>query len=307
MTGTASGFNGVVGELPISREYVGPDNEKTRQLISGYHALRAEAEALAADLGRMAAMLVIGGCASIDPASARVIRALAASGLFRQGGVLVGAHAYVALGNLLGMRWERSNRSQDIDFAAFKTLEIAVPPMTAGVWGTLEALNMGFLPTPGLDPQSPSTSYAVRGQRLRVDLLTTASRTGPFTPVFIPRFGAAALPLPYMDFLVEDSVDALTVDGGATLVKVPGPARFGFHKLLVAEARPVTEQAKAAKDLAQAAEVLDLLLAIRPGDLELAWDRLEVKGLSKRVARMVKSRLGDHRKLVGFIGRRIEG
>ena len=34
---------------------------------------------------------------------------------------------------------------------------------------------MGFLPVPGLDPKSPTTSFKVRGQSLRVDLLATDS------------------------------------------------------------------------------------------------------------------------------------
>jgi hypothetical protein len=284
--------------------YVGPATEDTRQLIEGYHALRGEAEDLATDLQRMASMLVIGGCASTDHASAKVVKALAASGLFRQGGVLVGTHAYVALGNLLGVRWRNGGRTQDLDFASFKTLEVAVPPMQDGVWGTLEALRMGFLPTPGLDPRTPSTSYAIRGQRLRVDLLTTASRTGPFAPVFIPRLGAAALPMPFMDYLLEGNVDGVVVNGGATLVKVPSPARYGFHKLLVSQERPVTEQAKAAKDLAQAEEILVHLLSVRPGDLELGYDRLEAKGLHKRVARTLKARLGHREELMAFLARR---
>ena len=281
--------------------YVGLDQPETRKLIENYQTLRRDAEASATDLHRLASMLLAGGCAPTDPASSKVIRALASSGLFRQGGVLVGTHAYVALGNLLGVRWQHAGRTQDVDFASFRTLQIAVPPMQEGVWGTLEALNMGFLPTPGLDPRSPSTSYAVRGQQLRVDLLTTSSRTGPCAPVYLQRFKAAALPMRFMDYLLEGSVDGVVVNGGATLVKIPSPAHFGFHKLLVSDERPVIEHAKAEKDLGQAAEVLNHLLAVRPGDLELAFDRLEAKGLHQRVARKIRARLAGHAGLVAFI------
>ena len=284
--------------------YVGPDGATTRNLISRYHALRVDSLDASADLQRMASMLLAGGCAETDHASGRVIRALAASGMFRQGGTLVGTHAYVALGNLLGVRWQGAGRTQDIDFASFRTLEVAVPPMKRGVWGTLEALNMGFLPTPGLDPRTPSTSYAVRGQKLRVDLLTTAGRRGPFGPVLIPRLGAAALPMPFMDFLLEGAVDGIVLDGGATLVRIPDPARFGFHKVLVSQSRPVTEANKASKDLAQALEVLNHLLKVRPGDLEIAFDRLEAKGLHQRVARSLRANAPGQADLVAFLGRR---
>lgn len=284
--------------------YVGPDNEKTRKLIDDHRTLRAESMEIAADINRMASMLILGGCASIDHASAKVINALAASGLFRLGGVLVGTHAYVAMGNMLGVRWQGAGRTQDIDLASFRSLEIAVPPMDSGVWGVLEALNMGFLPTPGLDPRSPSTSYAIRGQQLRVDLLTTASRTGPFSPVYIPRFDASALPMPFMDYLLEDNVEGIVINGGATLVRIPAPARFGFHKLIVSEERPITEHSKAAKDRAQASEVLNHLLRIRPGDLELAYDRLEAKRLHKRVARIIRRHLSQEKEIVAFLDHR---
>ncbi len=284
--------------------YVGPDNEKTRKLIDEHQTSRTESMEITADINRMASMLIIGGCASVDHASAKVINALAASGLFRLGGVLVGTHAYVAMGNMLGVRWQSASRTQDIDLASFRSLEIVVPPMDTGVWGTLEALNMGFLPTPGLDPRSPSTSYAIRGQKLRVDLLTTASRTGPFSPVFIPRFNASALPMPYMDYLLEGNVDGIVINGGATLVKIPDPARFGFHKLIVSEERPIIEHAKATKDRAQASEVLNHLLRTRPGDLELAYDRLEAKGLHKRVAKIIRQHLSQEQGIVAFLDRR---
>lgn len=284
--------------------YVGPDHEQTRKLIAQHQNLCAESMEVTADIHRMASMLMVGGCASIDHASAKVIHALAASGLFRLGGVLVGTHAYVAMGNMLGVRWQSASRTQDIDFASFRALEILVPPMEPGVWGTLEALNMGFLPTPGLDPRSPSTSYAIRGQKLRVDLLTTASRTGPFSPVYIPRFDASALPVPFMDYLLEGTLDAMVINGGATLVKIPDPARFGFHKLIVSEERPIIEHTKATKDRTQAAEVLNHLLRVRPGDLELAYDRLEAKGLHKRVAKAIRQHLSQEQEILVFIDQR---
>ena len=39
-----------------------------------------------------------------------------------------------------------------------------------------------------------------------------------------------------------------------------GPARFAFHKLLVATLRPAAFQAKAEKDIVQAAQVLEVLV-----------------------------------------------
>lgn len=238
-----------------------------------------------------------------DSVSARVVEALAAGGVFRMGGVLVGTHAFVALGNLLGIRWQTATRTQDLDFAAFRTMEVAVPNLgAADVWGTLDSLNMGFLPTPGLNPHAPHTSYHVRGRELKVDLLTTASRRGPFEPVFLPRFNAAALPLPYMDFLLEGNTHALVLSATtATLVKVPDPARFALHKLFVAGERPVVEQTKVAKDVSQAAELLAFLLRMRPGDVEEARDALVRRNLHKRLRTLAARYLGDRPEAAGFL------
>jgi hypothetical protein len=283
--------------------FVGPDTDAIRSLIEHYQQQKAEGAQIRNQLQRMATMLTHGGCMATDHVSARVVEALATGGVFRMGGVLVGTHAFVALGNLLGMRWDSATRTQDLDFAAFRTMEVAVPQQeSADIGGTLEALNLGFLPTPGLNPKSPCTSYHIRGKELKVDLLTTASRRGPFAPVFIPRFKAAALPMPYMDFLLEGSTEALVLAGdSATLVKVPDPARYGLHKLLVASGRPVVEQTKVIKDVAQASEMLGFLLQMRPIDVELAVSRLAKKGFQKRALASARRHLAPDSPVVGFL------
>lgn len=69
----------------------------------------------------------------------------------------------------------------------------------------------------------------------------------------------------------------------------------------------MVEQVKASKDRAQAAALFQHLLAERPGDLELAFDRLEAKGLHQRVARIVHARLSEFPDLLRFIERRSAG
>jgi hypothetical protein len=54
----------------------------------------------------------------------------------------------------------------------------------------------------------------------------------------------------------------------------------------------------------QAAELLEHLLAVRPGDLELAFDKLERRGLHKRIAKKIRLRLADNTALVEFVERR---
>jgi len=282
--------------------YVGPDTEAVHALISRFERDRQEGQADRDSLDRMAVMLAHGGCLTMDAPSIRVLGALAAGGLFRLGGVLVGTHGFGILGNLLGVRWKSGTRTQDLDLAAFRKLEVAVPQAPTDVWKALEALQMGFLPTPGLDPRTPSTSYSVRGKELRVDLLTTGSHRGDAGPVFLPRFNAAASPMRFMDYLLDGHTEALAIGrGSATLVRVPQPARFGFHKILVAEERPSSTAVKATKDLSQAAEILEHMLDAHPAEVAQAFDDLAAAGLANSVAKTAQRRMQGSPRIIEFI------
>ena len=262
------------------REYfVGPDNAETRSIMAQYAKGREGSDAALEDIARLCAMLRKGGAMMTDAPSAKVISGLAAAGMFRLGAVLVGTHAYIALGNVLGMRWTSSLRTQDIDVAADSSVQVALPEVEADLPKTLESLGMGFLPIPGLSPKTPHTSFKVRGQTLRVDLLTPARGRRDGKPVTVHRFKAAAQPLELLDYLLGQWVAAPLLDGGATLVNVPDPARFALHKLIVSGRRPVIEQAKAQKDRQQATELIRAIYEDRRGDLTLA-----AKALGKRPA-----------------------
>jgi hypothetical protein len=152
-----------------------------------------------------------------------------------------------------------------------------VPQTEADLPKALDALNMGFLPVPGLRPKSPQSSFKVRGQTLRVDLITPAQGARDGKPVPIPRLNAAAQPLELLDYLLEAPVATPLVNGGATLVNVPDPARFALHKLIVSGRRPVAEQSKAGKDRQQAVEMIEVLHEDRPGDLTLAAEALRTR------------------------------
>lgn len=260
------------------REYfVGVDGAETRAVMAAYAAGRADADLAREQLERLSAMLRQGGAMLTDGPSARVVSGLASAGVFRVGAVLVGTHAFIVLGNLLGVRWASALRTQDIDLAATRVLHVVVPQPEADLPGALGALNMGFLPVPGLNPNAHETSFKVRGRELRVDLLTPARGPRDGMPVLIPRLKAAAQPLELLDYLLEAPLPAALVNGGATLVNVPDPARYALHKLIVSGRRQAFEQTKAGKDRQQAAEVISVLYEDRRGDLGLA-----VQSLRKR-------------------------
>ena len=290
------------------REYaVGRDTPATRAVIVAYQKDRAAVAEVEAGIARLCAMLRQGGALMTDRVSAKVISGLASAGVFRLGGVLVGTHAYIALGNVLGVRWQSSLSTQDIDILASPVLEVAIGHVEADLPATLESLNMGFLPVPGLDPRRAETSFSVRGKTLRVDLLTPAHGKRDGKPVRIPRLKASAQPLEFLDYLLEKPIDVPIVNGGATLVKAPDPARFALHKLIVSMDRPVTQQTKSAKDRRQAAEMLDVLMQDRPGDIELAAENIRTRGpgwrkrLREGATRLPDSPLGVKQHLLTLI------
>lgn len=266
----------------VRQLYLGPKSDVIDRMIERFAEERDAMRPDRDEIVRLASVLRAGGAGLTDPASARVLSALAEAGVFRLGGVLVGTQAFVVLGNVLGVRFRSAlARTEDVDIASSRNLELAVPDLRADVPAALDSLAMGFLPVPGLSPKTASTSFKVRGRGLRVDLLTPAGSKKSTTPVLIPRFNAAATPLPFLDFVLEDAQPAALVDGGGVLVMVPSPARFALHKLLVAGARPSALQAKVEKDLVQAALLVDLLEEDRPGDLRRAWQSARGRGWSR--------------------------
>jgi len=270
--------------------YLGKAGPALDKLIARFKSERPEVEKERAGLERLCSQTLIGGAWSMGPRAARVLKAFADAGVFEAGAVLVGTHAFGAIGNLLGMRLTGANlRTDDLDLAAVSML--AASEQSADAEGALERLQMGFLPVPGLDSRHPSTSFKVRGESLRVDFLTPGKG---HAPVPLPRLKTSAQPLPFMDYLIENPEKAAVLDAGGFLVSVPSPARFALHKIIVAPERSVSQQSKAGKDLAQAAQMLEALAETRPGDLRLAHDALRERRWLSKLARGAKRLASEH-------------
>jgi hypothetical protein len=274
----------------VRQLYLGRGGPSLEKIIARFKSEKPGVEKERSAIERLCAQIRAGGAWSMGPRSARVLKAFADAGVFEAGAVLVGTHAFGVIGNLLGMRLTGASlRTDDLDLAAVSLL--AASGGVADAEGALERLEMGFLPVPGLDSRQPSTSFKVRGESLRVDFLTPGK---PGAPVALPRLGACAQPLPFLDYLIENPEKAAVLDAGGVLVSVPVPARFALHKLLVAPERPVSQQSKAGKDLAQAAQLIEALAEARPGDLRLAYEALSARGWKARLSRGAKLLAASH-------------
>lgn len=259
--------------------YLGAESPALLRWMEEVRERRHEQEPDEERRAEIVAMLVVGGAYRERAAVGRVLRILASSGLFRLGAVLVGTQAFTAYGNMLGVRFaSASARTEDVDVAQERGLAIALDPeaLPIDIGEALREADPRFLAVPSFDRRSLSTSFKVRGRDLRVDLLTP-QRGGEEAPVDLPLLGAAAQPLPFLGYLLASVQPAVILEADGVLVRVPDPARFAFHKLWLATERPAAQQAKAAKDVRQAEELFEVLLADRPHDLGAAWRAVEAR------------------------------
>ncbi len=240
----------------LRQVYVGPDGEPVQKLIA-----QKDAPSPAAALGPLARSAIALGCAPLLPRHYRVIRRLADYGFFEAGGVLIGTHAFLAYGNMLGVRWGGQERTQDIDFAhAGKRLSLVLPnDVEVKTDEAIKSLDMGFLPVSGLSGKSGGAYLIPSEPDFRLDFLTPL-HCGGVKPYVHPKLNVTLQPLPFMEFSLERMEQAVVFSAeGAVLASVPSAERYALHKLVVYGERSGSFRVKSTKDLAQAACLLSYL------------------------------------------------
>lgn len=233
--------------------------------------IAAELGARIGDLKQLVPSLRLLGREGYNLVDSRTFAALASlsnHGVFAAGGLLIGSHAFGVILNRLGAR-VAPYATEDIDIARREPLSFAGPPSSSFA-DMLRASGLDFVDVPALDRKAPPTSWKQRGRsRFQVDLLVPArGETFPVVPV--RELGAWATGLPHLDYLLAESqMTALLAREGCCAVRVPVPERFAVHKLLVSQRR-TGQDAKAKKDLAQAAALCAALSDAHPGAIESA-------------------------------------
>jgi hypothetical protein len=254
--------------------YVGPDSESVRELVSQSKQRREEP---VLPLARSAVAL---GCAPMLPRHYRVVRRLSEYGFFRAGGVLIGTHAFLSYGNLLGVRWAEPARTQDVDLAhAGRNVSVALPAtLQVDTHGAIESLQLGLLPIRGAGARAGATYLNPNNPEFRLDFLTTLHRGGD-EPFEHPQLHVTLQPLRFMEYALEGVGQAVVFcEEGAVAVNIPHPARYALHKLLVYGERTGAFLQKSRKDLWQAAALLECLKLRRPWEVEEAWSDLLGRG-----------------------------
>ena len=255
--------------------YLGPDDERLARLIE----LQGQGKPQAAgDLAALVGACVSLGCMAVIPQHFAVINRMAEFGFFRAGGVLIGTHAFIAMSNMLGVRWTSGWRTSDVDVAhAGKNVSLALAEgAKADMHDAITSLEMGLLPLQSLAAGTGAT-YITARKDIRVDLLTVAGRKDQvyrFEPLNV-----SLQPLKFMEFSLEQTTQTVLLSGEqSVVVNIPAPMRYAMHKLVIMGEREEGFQVKIAKDASQVAALVDFGLARTPSALRAAARDLMKRG-----------------------------
>ena len=214
--------------------------------------------ALASQRRNLIAMLRKARLAAPDRAMGTILDALSQAGLFEAGAVLVGTAAFLLSEPHVGQRLPSPTlMTGDVDVAAARLTLASSPPERFE--DILHRADPSFTGVSQLDPRAPPSRYRSDSGYL-VDLLTPVRTRGDANPVSLDALDAGAAPLPHLAWLIEDAVPAAALWGSGVLVRIPQPARFAVHKLILSQRRDSANRVKRNKDLAQARALVDALL-----------------------------------------------
>ncbi|HEX5392834.1 MAG TPA: nucleotidyltransferase domain-containing protein [Rhodocyclaceae bacterium] len=280
--------------------YVGPDSERVQQLVERFNTDKE----IPAVTPQVKAALAL-GCAGTLPKHFRIIKRLGEYGLFRAGGILIGTHAFIAYGNMLGVRWTDGGATMDVDFAhAGNNVSLALPTnVNLDVRSALDSLEMGLLPITQLNGKTGAQFRNPKDAELRLDFLTCEHRKDKL--VEVPNLKIALEPLRFMEFSLESPIQGCVISTeGACLVNIPSPERFAVHKLVVYGERPIAQRTKANKDLLQAAAVISYYVETgRSDEFLAAWEDAmgRGKGWSKRLVQGWEAMVRNAPELKGVV------
>ena len=203
----------------------------------------------------------------------RVLEAVANAGLFQHGVVLVGTAAYQTYACIAGAYLASSSvMTADADLLVASFVGGQEP---LDLQAILKKADPTFAAKMNQDDTLPKLFEAKGG--LQVDVLTKFGR-GRSTPVLVKGLGVSATALPFMEYLAEESMEAIALYGAGVLVRVPPPLRYAAHKLLIAQERNDRSKIKKAKDLAQAKELVSVSLEDNSGDWEETLANVRKRG-----------------------------
>ncbi len=209
----------------------------------------------------------------------RILEVVANAGLFNRGMTLVGTAAYqtytCAIGAYLPTTALMTN---DVDLSV---AEFVASNDEEDIESILKRADPSFSPKWSNEDKLPKVFRNSTG--FSVDILTRYGR-GRKSPVQIEPLKCAAEALSFQEYPAEATMDAVVLYNAGVLVRVPSPARYAVHKLIVAQQRKREHAAKKQKDLMQARELIDIFLATNEIELQDTLDEARNRGKAWKTA-----------------------
>ena len=131
------------------------------------------------------------------------------------------------------------------------------------------------MPVPKLHPGKSAAYRTPDGYA--VDVLTTSRNARDEETSRLEALKTDATPLRFMDFLLRDTVETAVLHGDGVLVRVPAPARYAVHKLIISRKRGQANP-KRRKDVEQAQALIQALALDDPFALREAYSEARDRG-----------------------------
>jgi hypothetical protein len=270
-------FRGPMEQGVRRDRYVGPDSPELQASVRQHKVAKddyKERRQLVIALDRV-------GIRGPDARTGKVLEALARAGVFRMRAVVVGTTAFQTYPGLLGVKLSNANTiTDDLDIAQFRTISIAVDDaVDVPFLDILRGVSPEFEPIMDAFDRGSASRFAI-GTSYRVDILTPNQGPDSDDLVPLPSLRTDAQALRYLDFLIYRETRSVALYGHGVPINVPAPERYALHKLIVSRLRLSTaeSQAKARKDLRQAADLIRVLVELRPYELKDLWQELTERG-----------------------------
>lgn len=270
---------GKLADGTAKQVYLGLLDRQAKALVERFQTMKRELAPELNALDASAKALRAAGMVALDPVEWRIVEALAEEGVFRLGGVLMGSVAYRCIANTIGVHLTTSSAlTADIDVGINTVSVAAVTGEAIRVSSALERLEMGFSPMREFDPILEGSRFKARDMEFKVEFLTPLIGSGKKQKYRIEQLGVTAIPLRFLDFVLEDTISAIALGRRPILVKVPQPARYAVHKLIVSQERTGADKLKSHKDLLQAWEIFNALKIVDPGAFEESLEAIRARG-----------------------------
>jgi hypothetical protein len=203
--------------------------------------------------------------------------------------VLVGTAAYQSYSPIVGVFLPSAAlMTQDADLAT-ASLALAADEGEETLEKILRRADRTFTGLPSLDRKALPSRFRSKSGFL-VDLLTPQLRRNDKNAMPLKQLAAGATPLQHLKWLIDEPVQAVALHGAGVPIRVPPPARYGVHKLIIAQKRDA-QNVKRRKDLMQAKSLMEALAETDPWAWSDAMDSARAQGYAgwaQPIARSMK-------------------